>query len=244
MTDVILDIETVPYDAKPGMSLECAPGWEPSPATAQRRKCPGNFKNQNTIEAWEEKETVRHALAVSEELDTNRTKALKHWRDGSLDWRRVRIVCIGLHSEHGSALFECYEPEQERAALLRMLDWIPREGKIVAFGSYDATKIRARLLAHRIHFGPFTTTAKPWERRVVDLQAIAAEVLNGNARQITGISVDALCEFLGIDRPANPISGAEVLDAYVDGRSAEIGAHCVADVRDEFELWQRFEGAL
>ena len=49
--------------------------------------------------------------------------------------------------------------------------------------------------------------------------------------------LDTLCDALGVERLANPIGGAEVLDAYMDGREAEIVAHNVADVRDLRSCW-------
>lgn len=242
--DILIDIETLPIDARTGMSLDCAPGWVPPPTKVERKTPPSNWKDPEKIARWEADEDARFANAIAEELDANRGAALEEWRRSVFRFDGVRIATIGVSGASYAWVFEAESEKDEQSMLKNFVYSIPDRGRIITFGDYDARVIRARLLAHGLPLGPFSPwrggqEVKPWDRRVVDLQRLTADVLNGAPNKITGISVDALCEFLGIERFDNPIDGSRVLDAYVDGRWDDIVAHCLADVRDEWAIWTR-----
>lgn len=231
----LIDIETLPADAVVGMDLDNPPGWEPSPPRVERRTPPSNWRDPAKIAAWEEREEARYRAECEADAYAQQREAVENWRRSVFNWRRVRIGCIGLMRDGVPVVLDC-EANGEADQLRSLLDLLPASGPILTWGDYDARILRSRMMARRIGFGPLGVSGKPWTRRVVDLQRIFAEIVEGNPSRIKGISVDNACDFLGIERTENPISGAEVLDAYVGGRWGEVIAHCAADIRDEWEI--------
>ena len=239
--NALIDIETLPRDATVGMDLTTAPGWSPSPTTQTRRTPPSNYKDPAKIAEWEEAEDRRYLAAIADEVDRDRESAIANWRDGVFRFADVRIACIGVsYGGFDQVVFDCLDPEREADAIRGMLQSLPQTGAIMTWGDYDARVIRARCLALGIRMGPFASwQRKPWDSRIVDVQREIAAILNGSQSNIRGISVDAICDFLGIERSKNPISGAGVLDAYVAGRGEDVIAHCLADVIDEWAVVDR-----
>lgn len=243
MTDCLIDLETLPAGAAPGLDLANGPpGWTgPVDRPVERKRRPANITRAETIAAWEAEEDTRHAWAVANDADVQRAEAVAHWRGGSLRWADVRIGCIGWTDGEAVEVFDATQLG-EAEALRAMFRRIPPRGQVWSFGAYDARVIRARCLALGVPWGPFSVAAKPWDRRAADLMALAAEVLEGNPKSITGISVDALAAFLRIERPPQ-IRGAEVLDAYLGGRWGEVLHHCRDDVRVEWAILQALRAA-
>lgn len=220
MTDYLIDIETVPGDAYPGMNLEEHVARLPPPPA------PARLSKPESIAAWQADPVNR----------------IEHYRSGVFRWAEVRIVCIGIASRDGARVLRCFDREDEAevlGALPEILGSAGKSGAIWTWGDYDPRVIRTRLLDHRLPFGPFSLRGKPWDRRVSDLQALFAEAVTGSPRSITGISVNAACDFLGIDRSDNPISGADVLDRYIAEDYDSIADHCLADVRHEWAVLER-----
>lgn len=236
--DVLIDIETIPQGATLGMDLSeetgTAPGWAPTPPDVAPPRYDKRFTDPEKVAADKRKKDKSYQSAVESDLRRQRLDALHDFRRGSLRWADVRIVAIGITDGERGRVFASGDESRDLADLIEA---IPASGRVITFGDYDARMIRSRMLYYGIPFGPFSTGAKPWERRIVDLQRIAAEVLEGYPSKIKGISVDALCEHLRIWRADNPISGREVLDAWVGGRLEDIVAHCHADIRDEWQIW-------
>ncbi len=214
--DVLIDIETLPIDAYEGMDIAAHVASLPPPEPPKR------YKKPESIAKWQ------------------RENAEAEWRKSVFRFDGVRVGCVGVISKHDALVMS----GPERDVLRDTLAAIPDRGRLLVWGDYDARVLRARMLAHGIPFGPLSTAGKPWERRVTDLQGLIAEALNGYARNTKGISVDAVCSFLGVERSDNPIDGAGVLDAYVEGRWQDVIDHCRADVRDEWACWVRLRDAL
>lgn len=222
MPDILIDIETLPHDARPGMDVVGHVATLPPP------EAPSRYTKPESIKAWQD----------------DPVNQIEAWERGVFDWRRVRVGCIGIYhgpgSEGGEAaeVIDC-EAHGEREALIDFMEAIPARGYIFTWGDYDARVLRSRLLFHGIPFGPIGVSGKPWDRRVVDLQAVFAEVVNGSPRSIKGISVDEACAFLGIGRATNPIKGSDVLECYLTGDWGKVIGHCRADVEDEWKVWDR-----
>lgn len=241
MGTLVIDIETLPLDARVGMDLTCAPGWGPPATRLEMRSPPGNWKDPEKIAAFLVEESHRYAAAIAAELDDNREAALKEWRDSVFAFDGVRIALIGICDGYSAQVIDC-EQAGERAGLEDLQSILAKHGDdpIWTFGSYDPRIIRSRLLAHGIHFEAWSTRRKPWERRVADLQARCAEILHGSQREIRGVSVDRVCRFLGIER-AEQIRGGEILDAYVRGDWRRAVEHCESDVWDEWKILEALE---
>ena len=239
--DILIDIETVPAGAEVGMDLYTAPGWEPSPPRVERGRVPANWRDPQKIADREAEIEADYRAALAVDADRQREEAWEEWTRGSLRWQDVRIGCVGIRYADGdSEVIDAMAlgEDGERRMLLDLLEAIPAHGRILTWGDYDARILRSRMLAHRIRWGALGISGKPWDRRVVDLQALLAEAVNGSPRDIRGVSVDAACDFLGLDRPGNPIKGSEVLECYITGRWDLVVRHCLADVEDEWRVWE------
>lgn len=238
---MLIDLETLPHDAAPGIDLANGPpGWPGPIDRLDRRKRPGNISKPDTIAEWDAAEDARHAAALADDVDTQRAEAVEAWARGCLHWSTVRIGLIGWTDGTTRTVIDA-EQIGELAALCRLTDAIPDRGEVWTFGTYDVWVLRARMLHHGLRWGPFGLAGKPWDRRVRDLQAVAAEALGGNAREIRGVSVAALAAWLGIE--ASPGHGSEVLGWYLGGRWAEAIAHCDGDLRVEWEILRRIKEA-
>lgn len=215
MSETLIDIETLPIDAAAGMDIAAHVATLPPPPA------PSKYSKPESIKAWQDDPKNRE----------------EHWRRSVFDWQSVRIGCVGIMRD-GIPLVLDFE---DGATIADVMEHLPKSGPIYTWGTYDARVIRVACMRAGIPFGPFGVTAKPWDRRVVDLQAVVAEVVTASPRTITGISVDAVCDFFGIERHHNPIRGAGVLDAYIEGRWSDALAHCAADIRDEWAILHRLK---
>ncbi len=239
-----IDIETLPEGATVGMDATRAPGWEPPSvegfvAEPERKTCPAHFRKPDAIERWEANESGRYSaavrdawLAAHEAMKAEKVKARKEWASGSLDGMRGRIACVSIAFGEGEIdVIECAEDE---AGGLADLDAVMRRRKpraIVAhYGiGFDFPFIQLRAVKHdllglarRFH------QDKPWDGLLVDTKALWPMV-----RGSKGANLANVCAFLGIDHDVdNPITGADVLDAYIAGRWGDVVAHAAADVRD------------
>ena len=236
MSDLLLDIETLPRTASIGYDVARLgpPGWAgPVDRPVPRKSCPANYTDPAKIAAWEAAEDVRHAAAVASDVDVQRAEAVDHWRRGALHWSTVRIGCIGWTTDGRANVIDA-EAIGERAAISRLLDAAGDKHLVWTWGSYDAWVIRAVSVRLGIHPGPLVSAGKPWERRHRDLQAGWAGWLGSGEREIRGISVREVAAFVGVAGLVG--SGAEVLDCYLGGRWGEVLAHCAGDVAVEWEL--------
>ena len=235
MTDLILDIETLPRTATPGLDLTNGPpGWPgPTDRAVERRTRPANITRTETAAEWERNEDSRHLAAVAADVDAQRTEAVEAWRRGALHWSTVRIGCIGWTTDGRANVIDA-EAIGERAAISRLLDACGTASMVWTWGPYDAWVIRSVCVRFGIHPGPLVSAGKPWERRHRDLQAGWAAWLTGHERDVRGISVREVAAFAGVEGLVG--SGAEVLDCYLGGRWPEVLAHCAGDVVVEWEL--------
>lgn len=251
----IVDIETLPGDAVVGMDLTQAPGWVPTPIDLppiERRTVPSSWKDEAKKAAWEVKEKARFDAEAEKQTGKiatleadQKAKALKDWRAHSLDPMKGRIGLITLAmGEHSVHVIDC--AEDERAGLVelgefimdhqagmngRRIQWVAHNG----FG-FDFPYVQLRALAHgstklasRFH------QEKQWDNHLVDTLKWWPQM--GGWGKPKG-NLDAICAHLGIERLDNPIGGAKVLDAYVEGRWPDVVKHGVADVRDLREVFR------
>lgn len=234
-----IDLETLPSDATVGMDLTKAPGWEPEPVSAERKSPPKNWKDPKKIIEWEAKEQDRYLAAVEEAKVKQQADALSKWRKGSLSGLHGRIACISLaFGEEEVEVIDCAEDEKaglvalaERVALqrsalnIRQITFVAQNGLDFDFPliqiralKYGSTKLAA--LFHQ---------EKPWDGVLEDPSKWWPKMGYRDFCPKLGV----ICEHLGIDHDEdNPISGAEVLDAYVRGDWDQVIAHAKADVRD------------
>lgn len=221
--DILIDIETLPADARKGMDLAA------HAATLTLPPAPSRYKKPESIAAWQ----------------NDPANQIEHYRSAVFRWPDVRIGCIGVATANGNGgaadyhVIDCADPDEEWRGLMELVEMIPARGRIFTWGDYDPRILRSRMLYHGMRLGAFGIDAKPWERRLDDLQRVFAELVEGSPSKIRGISVDAACEFLGIQRVDNPIPGSAVLDRYIEGDWSAVINHCYADIRDEWAVLTR-----
>lgn len=238
---IVIDIETLPLTARAGHRPTPEDlGWT-EPARPTRRPPPKNY-GADAAARHQEAEEHRIREEHASNVEASRAAIVEEWAEGSLDWRRARVGCVGLYDGTTPLVLDC-ERFGESETLTELARHIGAE--VWSFGRFDARILRSRYLALGLPIpAALRVGAKPWDRRWHDLQELAAEVVAGGPREIRGVSVDALCSHLGIERQPSPVDGAGVLEAYLSGRWSEVVAHCRADVIDEWAILQRLRGAL
>jgi len=250
-----IDIETLPEEAHVGMDTDAPPGWD-DPGwqyeTPKPRKVPGNYRDFAKIQAWEVSENERHSracrdalLAAEESRKAARADAWSKWAKGSLSGMRGRVACIAVaFGESDVAVIECAEKEEaglERldAALVEQRTQCRQPLTFVAhYGiGFDFPFIQLRAMkCQRLGLARKFHQAKPWDGLLVDTKDLWPKV--GGYRAKGGRLADC-CAHLGINHDDdNPITGAEVLDAYIAGRWGAVVAHAAADVRDLREVYR------
>ena len=233
---LFIDLETLPGDAVVGMSLECAPGWDPPMPVVEPRTVPSNYKDAAKIQAWHAKEAQRQMAEAHKLLEAQRAKDLKHWRDGAIRPADMRIACVGWTLGEGDAeVIDCAEDEAAGLKALAELVMDAKPARIVAHNGhgfdFPNTQLRA-MRHHGLRLAAAFHQEKPWENRLVDTLAWWPGKFS------KGGSLDACADLLGISREANPISGAEVLDAYVAGRWGDVVGHCLDDINVLREVYR------
>jgi uncharacterized protein YprB with RNaseH-like and TPR domain len=228
---IYLDIETLPTGHPPEPTPYVAPElgpWDMRP--------PGNYRDPNKILAWQEDAFNRHMVAHREAHEKAHTDAVGHWRSGGLDAMRGRVVCCGIALDDGpvDVLVESRmdaEKGQDRDLVAEVEEVLmSHRGPIVTYNGLGFDQ--PYLMRRALKWG-FTDLAKrvrppkPWESHDCLVAWLAGE-RDPNRRK--GATLDNVAAFLGVDRSANPISGADVLDRYLAGDLEAIVAHNRDDV--------------
>lgn len=240
-----IDLETLPSDATVGMDLTRAPGWEPEPVSVERRTVPKSYKKEETILKWQAAETERYLQAEADARTKQQADALSKWRRGSLSGVKGRIGCISIaFGEEEVEVIDCAEDEKaglvaltERVALQKTALSIQKFTFVAMNGlDFDFPMIQLRALKHGAKSLPrLFHQEKPWDGVLEDPSKWWPKFGYRDYCPKLGV----VCEHLGIDHDEdNPISGAEVLDAYVRGDWPLVIAHAKADVRDLREVYR------
>lgn len=231
---MLLDLECAPEAAFVGMDLSDPPGWKPEPHPGfANRKPPKNYKKLEKKAEWIAND--RDGWPAELEIWTAKQRAAgREWFDKKAKTpMELRILCIGYaFDDEPPEVIECFEDDE--AGLLRLHEICTRRkpSRVVAHNgaSYDFRVVQLRAMKHGLlDIAAKFHQEKPWETHLFD-------TMLGWPVKYTGM--DVICAFLGLDRPDNPIVGAEVLQAYVDGRQDEIVAHCRDDIRVLREVYK------
>lgn len=245
MTTLFLDLESVPEDATVGMDLDNPPGWEPEPPPPPRA-VPSNYKDPAKIIAWEWNERERHAAELDGHAAAQAAKARDWYGRHSLDPMKLRIACIGYAYDDDEPEVLAYGVELgDRLVLTHFLDTLQSRhpNRVVAHGGrgFDFPVLQVRSLKHGLPaLGRFFHQDKPYDGYLIDTHDWWPTTSYRGFNRSTA-RMDDICAFLGIERPNNPISGAGVLDAYVDGHMDNVMAHCWDDIRVLREVFRRLE---
>lgn len=239
-----LDIETLPNDASPGVTFGTAPGWTPPRfLEPPRRTVPASYTRPDTIDRWNRDEDARHAAegaaARATWGDSDRAAAWTAWTRRALSPMTGRIACIGYAI--GDSPAEVITGDEDdmlhdlASAFARA--HASSNGAVQTVGhnidAFDGPYLVLRAALHGIAgIAPYlrSHTGRASDAPTVDtMDRWPCGTRPGKAPG--SASLDAIAAFLSIDRSANPISGAHVLDAYLTGREDQIIAHCHDDIR-------------
>lgn len=261
MRVMLLDIETLPEGAAAHRALMLSEGldWRTAPppevaltscdapAQPERKTVPSNWRDPNKI--------ARRQMEIEQEYRKDCARWAARYTDAAWDWWRAGSLRADRGVVHTACWSICGRPghaagNDERRVLADLGKAI-EEGRpdvLVTWGDFDPTFIFGRaarldlgLLASRMAEPRYSVTAKLklYGRKPALIDAMDMWPHHNRV----GPSMGDACKALGIDHDeGNPIPGAEVLDAYLDGREADILAHCQADVRDLGRVWSWLAG--
>lgn len=193
---------------------------------------PGNYKKQETIDAWMADEAPKVAaglqLAFDDDVDTA-------YRKTSLDGSFGQICVIGWAIDDG-APEAVFSADDEQCLLRAFADALSQQvrradelattviGHNVA--NFDLRFISQRSIIHGLRPHPVigrAAIAKPWEtEKVFDTMVQWAGI--GNR-----IKLDKLCNALSVPTPKTGIDGSKVWDFVKSGRIAEVAEYCKKD---------------
>lgn len=232
-------------------------GPMPPPVIVQPKNVPSTWKDITKIA---ERAADNRAKAIAESKAAS-VKACEDWMAECWDWFRAgslgssshvrgkcadgRVHTIALTTGEGVSAKMASHPDQERDLLLWLLDEIKgRQPKVLgSFAPYDFRFLGYRALTHGLdELARYVLHRHYRVDAIFRLYGKRPDIIDvRDLADIThGKGLDAVSRALGIDHGLeNPIAGAEVMDAYMDGREDEIVAHCRADVRDLEAVYRR-----
>lgn len=232
MPTIFADIETLPDLTIP--PDERAESVEP----------PANYKDPAKIAAYQA------------------AKAEEQWRRGSLDPVRGMVLLIGVADGRCDPVILCGSTSRdevladplahERRTLDLFREFViaarstedERANRKTTFVGHNIVRFDAPFLVRRaFKHGLYDVcrwlyASKPWDSPCIDTL-----LAWGGVDSRPGGTLDALADFVGIDRSGNPISGAEVYDRFAADDIDAVARHCLDDVAVVRELYVRLHRA-
>lgn len=195
-------------------------------------KPPGNYKKQETIDAWNAEEAPKLAQALRDQFDSTVEAA---YRKTGLDGAFGQICVIGwaLDDDEPQVLMSADDEKHLLREFGRALKSIPpnelHATMIVGHNcaNFDIRFMAQRAIVHGIRPHPViarAARAKPWEDQILFDTMVQWAGVGGK------ISLDKLCRALGVPSPKGEIDGSKVWDYVKAGRIAEVAEYCKRDV--------------
>lgn len=255
-----LDTETLPLGTlahvAAGLGRHDAPaGWEvppyPDPPTLEYSP-PANYRDPAKIAEHRIRAFLAHGERLMEYEQGRKawpaTALAAEWErraPDSLDPLTAEIACLGYAIDDGPVevaddaigaldrLFRVQVPDiivAHNAGFDAEMLWV----SAVRRGLFDLAGLLARHVyavtaEHKLYRGP----------RWVDTADLVPIRRQGGYR--FGVSQERLAGLLGVAQP-HPLRGAEVYDAVLDGRIAEVREHCRSDVGELREIYKALWG--
>ena len=211
MHNIFCDIETLP--------VQCP---ERRAKLIAEAKPPANMSKPETIAKWRE-ENAEAIIAKT-----------------SFDPAAGHICSIAWALNEGEVRACTAKTLEDEAALLHNFFLaIPKVGMCRFIGHYISgfdlrfIMCRAIILGVRVP-AMWPRDPKPWDQQVFDTMTAWAGAKGT-------ISLDRLCEALGIESPKGELTGAGVAQAWQDGRFDEIAQYNRRDVEAVREVFRKFE---
>ena len=237
---LVLDIETVPTDAALAM-----------PYPAADRQPPANYKSDDAIAAWRERDQA--------DWERDRIKAC------SVNPRLGRIICIGYKLVSNAApsapddqltldaavadetqMLTAFAADNEPAILRTIWRKIAQvDGNVVTWnGGWDLRFIVTRSLIHGIPLPPDALEfMDDWHRPYITYSSIPSHIdcklwLVGSGI-VKGEGLDEWATAFGLPGKTDGLTGADVWPMYQAGRYDDIEAYCAKDVDATAAIFQR-----
>lgn len=216
MNTIYLDIETIPSQS-------------PEYAAEVRKNitAPAQYKKPESIQTWIDENGDEAAAEIVAKT--------------SFDPAHGHICGIGFAIEDDPIRYlSVPRIETEATAIKEFFDALPKLGMNRFVGHYisgfDLRFILCRAVVLGVPLpgkGLFPRDIKPWSDEVFDTMIAWAGPRDR-------ISQDNLCKALGIPL-TDDIKGADVAQAWAEGRHDEIADHCIKDVEKVRAIHRRFE---
>ncbi len=216
MTDIVIDIETIPSQLP----------WVKD-YVAETVKPPGTMKKQETIDKWILEE---RSGAIDEAMD-------KCSFDGAMN----HIVCIGIAIDNEDPIAIVAETIDQEAEILKsfyeVLRGVPYSvantyiGHNISGFDFRVIRQRSMVLGVKPCKGlPFDS--KPWDKNPYDT------MLQWSQSRSDWASLDKLAKAFGIDGKSG-IDGSMVYPMWKEGKFKELAEYCKSDVRIVRELYKK-----
>ena len=237
-----IDIETVPCQ-RPDILDELKASMSADLATKIAAIAPpGNYKKQETIDAWYTDEAPKIRAAMQSEFENELDST---YRKTSFDgaFGQVCVIGFAINDEPAITLFN--EDWQDERTLLEnfaccLTSDIEHKDFVTVVG-HNVASFDLRFLMHRYIVNGIrphsvisrAAQAKPWESdKVFDTMIQWAGV--GNR-----IKLDKLCKALNVPTPKGELDGSKVWDYVNSGRIDEVAAYCKKDVEATRQVYKR-----
>lgn len=184
----------------------------------------GSLKDPDKIKEWKDKK-------YKELCDKAKEDAEAEWRKESLKTFKGRILCIAYQIDDSEV--KCVDfTKGEKEMLLQFYEDI-KPYSVVRFVGANLEEFDLLFLFHRaLHF-KLTQLAEKLRNdhgftkdKNYDVMYMASGGLSWKYK----ISLNNLCNLLGVKSSKDGIDGSKVLDFYLQGKIDEIKKYCVADV--------------
>ena len=211
MHNIFCDIETLP--------IQCPDCRAKLIADA---KPPANYSKPETIAKWREENGAEIIAKTALDPAAGHICSIA-WAVGDGEVQSLRTICV----------------EDEGALLHGFFESLPTQGLCRFIGHYisgfDLRFIMCRAIVLGVKVPAlWPRDPKPWDQQVFD--TMTAWVGTKGT-----ISLDRLCEALGIESPKGDLSGKDVGDAWARGEFDRIAAYNRRDVEAVREVFKKFE---
>lgn len=241
------DVETIPTQRADIVSDIADELFAQRDAAIAALAPPGNYKKQETIDAWMATELPGKVIELTEQYEKKVAEAIHvTGLDGAFG--QAAVVSMALGEEEPIKLFdeqwqeagyEAWLLHETNAEIVRR---VGRQSGFTLVGhniEFDRRMLRQRGIVRSIRMHSLLTRpVKPWENDVVFDTMIA---WTGDAR--LRVKLDKLCKALGIAGKGSEldedIDGSMVWDFIRTGRIAKVATYCAGDVRRARSVWKR-----
>lgn len=194
--------------------------------------------NERAKSAWDKLHRARYEKYELTSQESYEQKAGFH-----AEFSKLLCISVGAVQNEEFKTHSFTIQKSEKELLTQFADFINKlspQARLIGKGikNYDIPFITKRFIKHKITVPRAWRVweQKPWETQFIDIQDIYA---NGAYSQGL-VSLDLICNFLGIETPKHGIDGSRVKEVYYkDNDLLKIVKYCERDVKATWEVYKR-----